>query len=332
MAGAVSQNDTTHVPQTAAQHDTVSVVVPVWNEQNSIPVFLDELERVVRECSEKFDLEIVFVNDGSTDATEMAVATEADARAIPIRLVNLSRNFGKDAALAAGLAAAQGAAVVPMDVDLQDDPSVLPDMVQKWRAGAQVVNARRVDRSADGFVKRTTSGAFYKVFNALADHPIPENVGDFRLLDRQVVDVLTQIGERARFNKALFSWVGFRTEEVTFERAERKAGTTKWNWWKLWNFALDGIFTSSTKPLRIWSYCGLIMASLAFLYAGFILLYTLVMGRETPGFATTIILILFFGGVNLIALGIIGEYVGRIYAEVRARPLYVIRSIVERDD
>ncbi len=332
MVGAATEPSAPVPFGTTAHRVTVSIVVPVLNEQNGVAPFLDEIQLVTAPLQPGVTTEVVFVNDGSTDATELAILTEADRREMTIRLVNLSRNFGKDAALAAGLAEAKGDAVIPMDVDLQDDPSILPQMIHKWRGGAKVVNARRIDRSSDGLLKRASAGAFYKIFNALADQPIPANVGDFRLLDRQVVDVLTDIGERARFNKALFSWVGFQTEEVTFERAERRSGRTKWGWWKLWNFALDGIFTSSTKPLRIWSYCGLIMALMAFLYAAFILLHVLVMGRDTPGYASTAILILFFGGVNLIALGIIGEYVGRIYAEVRARPLYVIRSVIGDDD
>ena len=199
-------------------------------------------------------------------------------------------------------------------------------MIQKSRAGAKVVNARRIDRSNDSWAKQFTASAFYKVFNVLADHPIPNNVGDFRLLDRQVVDVVCTLGERARFNKSIFSWVGFETAEVTFERPERAAGNSSWSYWKLWNFALDGIFTSSTVPLRVWSYIGTVLSLGAFAYAAFILIYTLFLGADTPGYASTVILILMFGGLNLLAVGIIGEYIGRIYTEVRERPLYIVRS------
>jgi len=270
--------------------------------------------------------EIVFVNDGSTDSTEFAVRTmmQADRR---VRLVNLSRRFGKEAALSAGFDHAAGDAVIPIDVDMQDPPELIPDMIAKWRAGARVVNARRIDRSRDGWLKKLSAGAFYRTFNLLADHPIPQDVGDYRLMDRQVVDIVRTLGERARFNKALFSWVGFETDEVTFERPERAAGESAWTYWKLWNFALDGIFASSTTPLRVWTYIGSLMSLAAFAYAAFIFAVALIGGIDTPGYASTVILILLFGGLNLFAIGILGEYVGRIYAEVRERPLYVVRSV-----
>lgn len=303
----------------------LSLVVPVFNEQDSIAGFVTRINAVLGPLAPDVDFQIVFVNDGSRDATEFAIrsAMQKDKR---IALVNLSRNFGKDAALCAGLENAKGNAVIPIDVDLQDSPEVIPEMIRKWRAGAKVVNARRVDRSKDSWAKRASSSAFYKVFNVLADHPIPSNVGDFRLLDRQVVDVVRTLGERARFNKSLFSWVGFETAEVTFERPERAAGQSSWSYWKLWNFALDGIFTSSTAPLRVWSYIGTLLSLASFVYAAFILVYTLFLGADTPGYASTVILILMFGGLNLLAIGIIGEYIGRIYTEVRERPLYIVRS------
>jgi len=188
------------------------------------------------------------------------------------------------------------------------------------------VNALRIDSSKDSWIKQTSASAFYKVFNSLAERPIPANVGDYRLLDRQVVDVVRDIGEKSRFNKSIFSWVGFETAEVTFERPERAAGKTSWSYWKLWNFALDGIFTSSTVPLRVWSYVGTLLSLASFGYAVFILFYTLLLGADTPGYASTVILILMFGGLNLLAVGIIGEYVGRIFNEVRDRPIYIVRS------
>ena len=303
----------------------VSLVVPVLNEQDSIIPFTDRVRDVLSPLAPGIEYEIVFVNDGSTDATEFAIRTLMRSE-VTIRLINLSRNFGKDAALCAGLEHATGDAVIPIDVDLQDQPDIIPEMIEKWQRGAKVVNARRVDRSEDTWLKRVSAEGFYKAFNLLADQSIPRNVGDFRLLDRQVVDVLRTLGERARFNKALFSWVGFQTDEVTFERPARKAGATAWTYWKLWNFALDGILSSSTMPLRIWSYVGFLLSVAAFLYAAFIFFLTLIAGVDTPGYASTVILILMFGGLNLFAIGIIGEYIGRIYQEVRQRPLYVIRS------
>lgn len=303
----------------------ISLVVPVFNEQDSIGRFVERLREVFNPLAPSVAYQIVFVNDGSQDATEFAIRSvmQKDER---IALINLSRNFGKDSAMCAGLEHAEGDAVIPMDVDLQDAPEAIPDMIRKWRSGAKVVNARRVDRSKDSWAKQMSAAAFYKVFNALSEHSIPSNVGDFRLLDRQVVDVVRTLGERSRFNKSLFSWVGFETAEVTFERPERAAGTSSWSYWKLWNFALDGIFTSSTVPLRVWSYFGMLLSMVSFCYAAFILFYTLFLGADTPGYASTVILILLFGGLNLLAIGIIGEYIGRIYTEVRDRPLYIVRS------
>lgn len=319
------QEDAENQTASGRNPSVVSIVVPVFNEQNTIPIFVERLTAALKSVARIVDWQIVFVNDGSRDATEFVIRglMLKDDR---IAIVNLSRNFGKDAALCAGLEYARGDAVIPIDVDLQDTPEVIPEMIEKWKAGAKVVNARRIDRSKDSWLKRLSAFMFYKVFNAMADQPIPSNVGDFRLLDRQVVDVVCSLGERARFNKSLFSWVGFETAEVTFEREERASGNTSWSYWKLWNFALDGIFTSSTVPLRIWSYVGTLLAIASACYALFILLYTVFLGADTPGYASTVMLILFFGGLNLFAIGIIGEYIGRIYTEVRERPLYIVRS------
>ena len=309
----------------------ISLVVPVYNEQAAIQPFIERVDGALKSLAPAITFEVVFVNDGSADATEAAIrgAASRDPR---IKLINLSRNFGKEAALAAGLDLADGDAFIPIDVDLQDPPELMPEMIELWLDGAKIVNARRANRESDGWLKRLTAGLFYKIFNLLADRPIPSEVGDFRLLDREVVEVIRQLGERARFNKGLFSWVGFETEEVTYVRPARETGTTAWTYWKLWNFALDGIFSSTTVPLRIWSYVGLGMASASFLYAAYIFLTTLIVGRDTPGYASTVILILMFGGLNLMALGVIGEYVGRIFLEVRQRPLYVIRSRSIPDD
>ena len=310
-------------PATSAK---ISLIVPVLNEQDTIPGFIMRMHEVLDPLAPEVRYEILFVNDGSRDATEFIIRSlmQADPS---IRLINLSRNFGKDPALCAGLEHAQGDAVIPIDVDLQDPPEIIPQMIERWRRGAKVVNARRVDRSRDSRFKRLSAGAFYRTFNALADQPIPANVGDFRLLDRQVVDILRNLGERTRFNKALFSWVGFEADEVSFERPSRSFGETSWNYWKLWNFALDGIFASSTRPLRIWSYVGATFAGLGFAFAILILIMTLLGGRETPGYASTVILVSFFGGLQLLAIGIVGEYIGRIFTEVRCRPLYIVRSV-----
>ena len=308
----------------------ISLVIPVHNEESAIKPFLQGVRAALADAPAGHSYEFVFVNDGSRDGTELVIRglQQSDPE---IRLVNLSRNFGKEAALCAGLEQARGAAVIPIDVDLQDPPEAIPEMIAKWQSGAQVVNARRGNRQTDTWFKRHTAGMFYRIFNALADQPIPSNVGDFRLLDRQVVDVLNSIGERVRFNKAIFSWVGFQTDEVVIHRGTRSEGTSAWTYWRLWNLALDAIFSSSTKPLRIWTYTGFAISALSFLYALFILMRTLFFGIEVPGYASTVLLILTFGGLNLFAIGILGEYIGRIFTEVRERPLYVIRSIHDGD-
>ncbi len=304
----------------------VSLVVPVFNEQQAIEPFLARIDDVFAPLAKTYTYEIVFVNDGSRDATEFAIRSRMLENP-RLCLVNLSRNFGKEAALCAGIDHAKGDACVPMDVDLQDPPELIPEMLKHWKKGAKVVNARRSGRAEDTWFKRITAQGFYRVFNRLSEHAIPQDVGDFRLLDRQVVDVVRELGERVRFNKALFSWVGFETAEVTFDRPKRENGTSAWSYWRLWNFALDGIFSSTTAPLRIWTYTGAILALMSFLYATTILLRTLIIGVDVPGYASTIILILLFGGLNLFAIGILGEYIGRIYSEVRERPLYVLRSV-----
>jgi len=304
----------------------VSLLVPVFNEQEAVSAFLTEIDRVFAPLKAAYDYEVVFVNDGSRDATEFVIRSRMVDNP-HVHLINLSRNFGKEAALSAAIDHAKGDVCIPIDVDLQDPPEVIPQMLELWAKGAQIVNARRANRTQDSWIKRKTAQGFNRVFNALAEHSIPQDVGDFRLLDRQVVDVLRDMNERVRFNKALFSWVGFETEEVSFDRPERQAGSSAWTYWKLWNLALDGIFSSSTVPLRIWTYAGGSLALMAFLYAAVLFFRTLVVGVDVPGYASTMITILMFGGLNLFAIGIVGEYIARIYSEVRERPLYVLRSI-----
>lgn len=304
---------------------TVTLVVPVYNEEASIAAFLERTTPVLCSLGPRISFDILFVNDGSRDNTERLVLAAAAKRG-DIGLINLSRNFGKEAALVAGLSYAGGDAVIPLDVDLQDPPEVIGAMIEKWESGAKIVNARRTRREGDSWFKAITAGAFYRVFNALAEQPIPRGVGDFRLLDREVVQAICQLGERSRCNKAVFSWVGFETDEVTYDRPARSAGSSRWPYWKLCKLALDGIFASSTMPLRIWTLIGVAMALLALIYSTFLILRTLMFGIDLPGYASTAVLILTFGGLNMLALGIIGEYVGRIYTEVRQRPLFIVRS------
>jgi glycosyltransferase involved in cell wall biosynthesis len=306
---------------------TLSIVIPVYNEQESISLFLDAARPAVAQALALIGpdarAEYLFVNDGSSDRTGDVLSILARLND-DVRVVSLSRNFGKEAALAAGIDQARGQAVIPIDVDLQDPPALIVDMVRHWLAGAQVVNARRADRSSDGWFKRTSARGFYRLLNRLSDYPIPENVGDFRLLDRQAVDVVKRLGESARFNKGLFSWVGFRVATVDYARAPRGAGATKWRLGRLWALAVDGITASTTMPLRIWSYVGGAIALLAFGYAAFLIAHTLITGVDTPGYASIMVAVLGLGGLNLLSLGIIGEYLGRVAREVRQRPLYVI--------
>lgn len=309
----------------------VSLVVPVFNEEESVGHFAAAINTVIArswpEGDTPPDFEIVFVDDGSRDAT--ADVVRAMCRVDPrIKLVLLSRNFGKEAALSAGLRAATGDAIIPMDVDLQDPPELIRPMVDLWQAGAQIVNAKRIDRSRDSFLKRTTSRLFYKTINAIADHPIAVDVGDFRLLDRSAVAVLNEMTERCRFNKGLFSWIGFRTETVEYARPARHAGSTKWRVSRLVALALDGITSSTTFPLRVWTMIGAIISLLAFAYAAFLIAYTVISGGDTPGYASIMVAVLFLGGLNLFSLGLMGEYVGRIAVQVRGRPLYIVSETV----
>ena len=306
---------------------TLSVVVPVKNEEDGILPFIERVGSILDNVAADGGWEILFVDDGSTDATLAAIvaANLSDAR---VRGLSLSRNFGKEAALSAGLDHARGAAVIPMDVDMQDPPEVLPEMVAKWRAGHEMVFGVRRSRAEDSFAKRVTAGLFYRAHNMVSADKIPENAGDFRLMDRKVVNVIRAMPERNRFMKGLFAWAGFRQTSVEYDRAERETGTTKFNYWKLWTLALDGITSASTVPLRIWSYIGAIVALFAMGYAGLIAVQTIIFGNSVPGYASIMTSVLFLGGVQLISLGVLGEYVGRILTETKQRPLYVVRDTV----
>lgn len=308
---------------------SVTLLVPVLDEEDAIPAFLARcvpiMESVVRDQLAGGRYAILFVDDGSSDSTN-AIVMAASAANPNIQLVRFSRNFGKEAAIAAGFRHAGGDAVIPIDVDLQDPPELIPDMVRLWLDGAEMVNAVRAARHTDRFAKRASARGFYRLYNAVADVPITSDAGDFRLLDRVAVDALNALPERIRFTKGLYSWIGFKTVDLPFDRSERSAGTTKWPWRRLWGFALDGLFASTTKPLRIWSYLGILFGMCAFVYATYIVLRTMIFGVDVPGYASLIVVILFLGGLNLLSLGILGEYVGRIATEVRDRPLYVVRE------
>lgn len=309
---------------------TVSLIVPVYNESDALAFFFAAVDDVAKKLAQRgVSLEIVFVDDGSFDDTASIILTEP-VKNYDICLVKLSRNFRKDNALAAGFAQAKGDAVIPMDVDLQDPPEAILAMVDAWEGGAKVVNAKRSSRDQDSFFKRQTSRYFYKLFNRLSDYPIDPDVGDFRLLDRQVVDVINQMPERVRFMKGMFAWVGFKPVTIEYDRPDRSAGETKWNFWKLWNFALDGITGSSTLPLRAWTYFGLYIAAIAVIAAVLLITRTLIFGIDVPGYASLMVVTLFMGACQLIALGVLGEYVGRLSLETKQRPIYVIEDVIER--
>ncbi|WP_309661781.1 glycosyltransferase family 2 protein [Sphingomonas sp.] len=305
----------------------LSVICPVKNEQEAIAPFVERLRTVLEGLDDPGakSFEILFIDDGSTDMTltEIRRANQADAR---VRAISFSRNFGKEAALSAGLDHARGAAVIPLDVDLQDPPEVLRDMIAKWREGFEIVYGVRSNRDSDSLPKRLTADLYYRAHNWLSEDKIPEHAGDFRLLDRKVVDVIRTMPERNRFMKGLFAWAGFRQASVPYTRAARKVGTTKFSYWKLWTFALDGITSASTVPLRVWSYLGGVVALFALGYALVVIVRTLVFGVQVPGYASMMVAVLFLGGLQLLSLGVLGEYVGRILVESKRRPLYVVRD------
>lgn len=307
---------------------TLSIVVPMYNEEEAMAHFFKRVQTVLKTVTEAY--EIICVNDGSQDLTlaRLREWAETDAR---IKVVNLSRNFGKEIALSAGLDHAVGKAVVPIDADLQDPPEVIPLMLAKWRAGAKLVLAKRRDRSSDGWLKRATANGAYWLFSKLSRPQIPQNVGDFRLMDRVVVDAIKRLPERSRFMKGLFAWVGYEAEIVEYDREARSAGETKWNYWKLWNFALDGITSFSSLPLRIWSYLGFGVSIFAMGYLAWTVAKTLIFGLDVPGYASLMSVILFFNGISLIGIGVLGEYLGRIFTEVKARPLYIVSETIGLD-
>jgi len=307
----------------------VSIVTPFYNEAGMVAIYFARLGEVLRPLSDRIEFEFVCVNDGSRDATlrELQDTVPPFGRLV---LVDLSRNFGKEAALSAGLDFATGDAVVPMDADLQDPPELVPQMIARWLEGTPVVLAVREDRHSDGWLKRSTSAAFYAVHNRLADTPIPPNAGDFRLIDRAVADVVRALPERQRFMKGLLSWAGFPAATLTYRRPPRASGRTKWNYAKLMNLAVEGITSFSTAPLRVSTVIGAVFAFAAMIYGGFILVRTLIFGVDLPGYASVFVAVVFMGGVQLLSLGVLGEYVGRIYMESKQRPVYVVRAVVER--
>lgn len=319
-----SMPDSRAYPVATVRTDTIllSLAVPFYNEEEVIPLFFTEvigaLERIPN-----LQFEIVCVNDGSRDNTLAQLVWHAsqDSR---VRVVDLTRNFGKEAALSAAIDESRGDVIVPFDADLQDPPHVISTLVEKWREGYDVVLARRNNRDADSALKRWTALMFYRLHNRLSEVKIPENVGDFRLMSRQVADALKCLPETRRFMKGLFAWVGYKTAVVDYTREVRAAGTTKFSGWKLWNFALEGFTSFSTLPLRVWTYAGSLVAMLSIGHALWLTIRTLIFGVDLPGYASLATAVLFLGGIQLIGIGVLGEYVGRIYFESKKRPVYLI--------
>ena len=304
----------------------LSLIVPVFNEEESIDLFLACVEPFLDKAGLRF--EIVFVNDGSRDET-LGHLLDCSARDKRIKVVNLSRNFGKEAALTAGIDHAQGDILIPMDIDLQDPPELIGPFIERWREGYDIVYGVRSARTWDTPTKRLSAGWFYWAFNTMSPVRIPANVGDFRLVDRRATEVLRRLPERNRFMKGLFAWVGFNAIGVPYERPQRAAGASKFNLWRLWNFALDGVVSFSTVPLRASFYGGLAIAGIAVLYAVFIITRVLLFGIDTPGYASLLIAVLLMGAIQLVSIGIIGEYLGRLFLEVKGRPIYVVEGVYE---
>lgn len=295
----------------------------MFNEEENVPIFLSSVSAVLESIGISY--EIICVNDGSTDST-LQCLIEKKSIYPTLRVVNLTRNFGKEGALSAGLSVADGEAVIPIDADLQDPPEVIEKLITEWQKGYDVVLAKRVNRSSDHVAKRLSASMFYRFHNFISKQNIPENVGDFRLMSRRVATEIIKLPENQRFMKGLFSWVGFKTTTVEYERAERHAGSSGFNAWTLWNFALDGVTGFSTAPLRLWLYLGIIFSTLAFIMGAYIVIKTLFFEINVPGYASIIIVVLFFGGIQLTSIGVLGEYIGRIYLESKRRPSYIIEN------
>jgi polyisoprenyl-phosphate glycosyltransferase len=310
--------------QARAVRQSLSVVVPVYNEEAVLPEFHRRLAAVLDGLAADLAAEIVYVNDGSSDASLRCLVElhESDVR---VAIVDLSRNFGKEIATSAGLDHARGDAVIIIDADLQDPPELIPDMVRAWRAGSDIVRMRRASRAGESWLKRATARAFYRTIGRISEIEIPADVGDFRLLSRRAVAALARFPERSRFMKGLYAWIGFPSVEIAYHRDGRYAGESKWNYWRLWNLALEGITSFSVGPLKVASYVGFVTALVAFGYGVFVIGKTLLYGDPVRGYPTLIVVVLFLGGLQLMALGIIGEYLARVFIDVKARPLYLVQ-------
>ncbi len=303
----------------------LSIVAPMHNEDENIAEFYERTRKVLKAMNVTYEL--ICVNDGSTDAT-LAELMEIRKRDPHVKIINFSRNFGKEAALTAGIDFSMGEAVIPIDADLQDPPELIPRLIAKWKEGYDVVYATREFREGDGWFKRWTASIFYRVINKIVALKIPNDTGDFRLMSRPMIDSLKKLRERNRVMKGLFQWVGFKQTAVLYTRHKRNAGKPKQTYWKLWNLAIEGITSFSQFPLKFAFYFGLLIIFFAFIYTLFIGIHTLFNGIFIPGYSALLALILFLGGFQLFIIGVLGEYVGRIYNEVKRRPLYIVRELI----
>lgn len=301
----------------------ISFVIPVYNEEATIPIFYDAIESFKASMNNEYRFELIFVNDGSTDESLKVLKIIAN-RDSQVKIVSFSRNFGKEAALFAGLEHISGQLIIPIDVDLQDPLEVVLQMLPKYEEGYDVVLAKRMDRSNDTYFKRKSAQLFYRFHNKISKSKIEENVGDFRLMSRKVVDELVKLSETQLFMKGLLSWVGFKTAVIEYKRAPRSAGQTKFNGWKLWNLAMEGITSFSTFPLKIWTYMGFSLALISFIITIKVVVEKLFFGIKITGYASLMVAVLLLGGFVLMGIGILGEYIGRIYMEVKKRPKYIV--------
>jgi polyisoprenyl-phosphate glycosyltransferase len=321
-------NESVELPSTT-DLPVVSIVVPAYNEEAVLPEFYRRVRKAV--AGLPYEFRLVFVDDGSTDGTE-AVISQLCREDESVELIALSRNFGKEIAMTAGLDHARGEAVVIIDADLQDPPELIESLIAKWRYGYDVVYARRLSRDGETFFKKLTARLFYKVVGCVSHVEIPPDTGDFRLLSRRAVDALKELRERHRFMKGLFAWIGYPQEAVPYHRNPRFAGNTKWNDWRLWNFALEGITSFTIAPLKLATYLGLGVAAFSFAYGVWMILDTILRGNPVPGYPSLMVVVLFLGGVQLIALGLIGEYLGRMFDETKRRPLYLVASHLKKSE
>jgi len=301
----------------------ISVVVPVYNEVDVLPEFHSRLSQVLDGLT--LDSEIIYVNDGSEDDS-LSILNEFYEQDMHVAIVDLSRNFGKEIAMTAGLHKAAGDAVIVIDADLQDPPELMPKLIDEWQKGYDVIYAKREQREGESGFKKLTAHLFYRLMRVIGQIKIPEDTGDYRLLSRRAVDALNTLTEHHRFMKGLFTWIGYRQKAVIYERDARFAGESKWNYWHLWNFAIEGITSYSSAPLKLASYLGLLTALGSFGFGLFIIIRTLLYGDPVQGYPSMIVIILFLGGVQLMSIGVLGEYVGRIFTETKQRPLYFINK------